>query len=177
MKIILIRHAKIKKLYFCKDYKIGKCGLHQVRYQKWKEETNQQLSKNACCAVVVLDAFGQLPRIVTQKNDKDLGAFDQCMETFHKQNATEIKGKYCLYGLKLALSSTAELLPIGENAKNHTNGSVKKNETTSTNEVYLAICIPDACLPSDLFGQFGQDTWCQTKDSSKKFDKADIICV
>lgn len=37
----------------------------------------------------------------------------------------------------------------------------------------ISVCIPDACLPTDLFGNFGVDTMCTT-DEQITFDAGDI---
>lgn len=37
----------------------------------------------------------------------------------------------------------------------------------------VAVCIPDACLPSDMF-QFGIDLSCRTKKETEVLDTGDI---
>lgn len=38
----------------------------------------------------------------------------------------------------------------------------------------LSACIPDACKPSEVFGPFGMDLSCVTKDETKRLDNGDI---
>lgn len=38
----------------------------------------------------------------------------------------------------------------------------------------LSACVPDACLPSDFFGDLGVDSICQTKNETTKLDAGDI---
>lgn len=41
----------------------------------------------------------------------------------------------------------------------------------------IALCIPDACTPNDLFDPLGFDDLCQTKDQNKDLDAGDIVCL
>lgn len=38
----------------------------------------------------------------------------------------------------------------------------------------ISTCVPDACLPSDLFGDYANDDDCQTKNETKELDNSDI---
>lgn len=41
----------------------------------------------------------------------------------------------------------------------------------------IALCLPNACTPSDLFDPLGFDDLCQTKDQNKVLDAGDIVCL
>lgn len=45
-------------------------------------------------------------------------------------------------------------------------------ETTTT--LLISICLPDGCLPSDFFGEYGKDDECQTKNQNKSLDGGDV---
>lgn len=40
--------------------------------------------------------------------------------------------------------------------------------------LYIATCLPDACLPSDFFGEYAKDDDCQTLNQNKSLDGSDI---
>lgn len=43
---------------------------------------------------------------------------------------------------------------------------------TFPSSVLISVCIPDACLPTDIFGDLGLDTMCSTDE--KFYDRGDI---
>lgn len=51
------------------------------------------------------------------------------------------------------------------------------NSASDAEALLLAVCVPDACFPSDFFGKLGDDTSCQIKGESKKLDASDIACM
>lgn len=68
------------------------------------------VAKEIWLVALVLDAFGRVPQSVTRGNHRDLGLFDQCVGILQKTNTTTVRGKYCLNGLLVPVSSTGSLL-------------------------------------------------------------------
>lgn len=52
---------------------------------------------------LVLDAYGRIPKGLTQKNSVDLGLFHQCINILENLNSISIRGKYCYSGLVIPL--------------------------------------------------------------------------
>lgn len=52
----------------------------------------------------------------------------------------------------------------------------RDNETNeiSTSILFLAVCLPDACYPSDFYKSLGVDLVCQTKNEARTLDAGDI---
>lgn len=38
----------------------------------------------------------------------------------------------------------------------------------------MAVCLPDSCFPSEIFGQLGNDGMCTTKGENSAWDAGDI---
>lgn len=51
---------------------------------------------------------------------------------------------------------------------------IEPREESTLDAILIAVCIPDACYPSDVFGQFGLDFACQTKNDRRSFNNGDI---
>lgn len=45
-----------------------------------------------------------------------------------------------------------------------------------TDILQIAVCIPDGCYPSDIFGQLGIDQYCSVNEPTT-FDAGDIACL
>lgn len=101
----------------------------------------------------MLDATGRIPQALTQGNVYDLGMYDQCLNIVEGA----IKGKYCLGGLALPLTDLLE---------------IQDDEATTT--LLISTCLPDACSPSDFFGEYAKDDDCQTKNQKQSLDAGDI---
>lgn len=50
-------------------------------------------------------------------------------------------------------------------------------DITVNGYLLLAACIPNACKPSELFGELGLDISCQTKNETKQLEATDIACL
>lgn len=53
----------------------------------------------------------------------------------------------------------------------------RDSEVSVASVLLLAACVPDACLPSDLFGELGNDLICQMKNETRKLNAADAACL
>lgn len=98
----------------------------------------------------MLDASGRTPQALFQGNRYDLGTYDQCVNMQEMVENETIKGRYCTAGLILSLPE-------------------------STNPGLLSVCLPNACYPSDFFGNSGSDQLCQTRNQSRSLDPEDIV--
>lgn len=54
---------------------------------------------------------------------------------------------------------------------------INKDVASLENVMLLTVCIPAACLPSDLYDPLGVDMFCQTKNQNKVLDSGDIACL
>lgn len=71
------------------------------------------------CIFSVLDSFGRIPQLITQGNNIDFGAYDQCVKISEDFETVTINGKFCLGGLIVPLNSVIDIiLPPGEVTKN-----------------------------------------------------------
>lgn len=126
----------------------------------------------------MLDAGGRLPQSITQGNRLELGNYDQCIDIHEelKQNKI-INGRYCLTGLAIPIniSFSKEFASINEEAiKRRFSKIIEPKEISIIDALTISICIPDACYPSDIFGRFGIDSMCQTRNDRRKFESGDI---
>lgn len=55
---------------------------------------------------------------------------------------------------------------------------VREDNTTTIpyTPLLLAACIPDGCMPSEIF-DLGLDTYCETKNEYRQLDAGDISCM
>lgn len=101
----------------------------------------------------MFDAYGRIPQAITQGNRYDLGSYDQCININEVVEDVKIKGRYCTAGLVLDLP-----------------------ETTSPG--LISVCLPNACYPSDFFGNNNSsDEYCQTKNESRILEAEDIALM
>lgn len=50
-------------------------------------------------------------------------------------------------------------------------------DISSIDVMLIAVCIPNACSPSELFEPLGMDNLCHTKDQNKVLDAGDTVCL
>lgn len=50
--------------------------------------------------------------------------------------------------------------------------STEKNNITPS--LFISTCLPNACSPSDFFGEYANDDDCHTKDENQMFDSGDV---
>lgn len=121
----------------------------------------------------MLDAFGRIPQAITQGNTIDLGTYDQCLNIFEKLDNITVKGKYCFGGLSVPSTDLEEALYKYLNISDFQVTCPARNVLKETT-LLISVCVPDACLPSDFFGQNAKDSDCETKNESKALDAGDI---
>lgn len=62
--------------------------------------------------LLVVDAASKIPSGVLNGNIIDLGMYDECLAIKEKKNHTEIRGRHCMYNMKINLNVTNIVLSL-----------------------------------------------------------------
>lgn len=143
----------------------------------------------------MLDSTGKIPSGILKGSNFELGAYDECLDiSAILQDDAEVKGKYCLSGLvlpynillenitdSLLLSRIKRDVPRHFERKFHQlsprNDLTRYDLGMDFEGLLISVCVPDKCMPSDIFEELGVDAMCETKGQTQELDGGDIACL